>query len=68
MRESFSRLYTLLNVHVESTVQKIGEVVQFSNARTALSDTTRSVMNSCFDVSTDLLLLLDLAYRELPRR
>jgi hypothetical protein len=60
--KSFLGLHAFLHVHVERAVEKIGEIVQFSSAGTALGDASSSVVYPGFDVTTDLLLLFDFAY------
>jgi hypothetical protein len=50
---------------VQGTIEKIGEFVELSDAGSALSDASSSIVDSGLDVSTYLLLLLNLAYREL---
>lgn len=65
MHKSFFRLDAFLHVEVQASSQKVGEVVQFSRGRSALGDAPCGVMNPCFEIAWNLLLLLDLPDRRL---
>lgn len=50
---------------MKGPVQQVGQIVEVIDAGAALRDASGSIMNSGFDIAADLLLLFDLAYREL---
>ena len=67
MSECLLWLDTLLHIHVKGCTEEIGEIVQFADGGAALCDTSCGVMHSSLHVTINLLLLLDFAYRELPK-
>lgn len=65
MGKGFFRLKALLDIHVEGSVKQISEVVQLGDSGSTLGDASSGIVDPSLDITADLLLLFDLAYRKL---